>query len=161
MEPNSLLFTDESQKVAQQAATVAFNHFHNHITREHVLLAFFEVQGASITHLFSYLKIDINKAHERLEFLVTNRLPRIPKNNRRNDKFTISVDVKRVIDNAQLEISQLGEKMISSEIIFYSLVKSYFSGIDADKTLQDILLGLGLDEDNVRKALLNKSFWEK
>src|SRR3990172_7017385 len=108
MEPDSLLFTDESQNVAQQAATVAFNHYQNHITREHVLLAFFEVQNTNVTRLFSYLKTDVNKARKRLEFLVTNRLPRVSKNSLQSDKLTIEVDVKRVIDNAQLEVSRLG-----------------------------------------------------
>lgn len=159
MKPDFSLFSEESQEIAQQSYALALRCHHNHISREHVLLAFFETTNKNVVNLLLQMKVDISSARKRLEFLVNNRVPMV--STKESDRWTTSAEVKNFIRNSQLEMNRLGEKEISSQIFFLSLVQSYFSGPDADKTLQEILIGVGLKPDDIRRALLTKSLWEK
>jgi ATP-dependent Clp protease ATP-binding subunit ClpA len=160
MEIDFSLFSPKAQAIAQQSYEVALRYSHNHITREHILLACLGVANEEIISLLDKLNANVLGAKKRLELLVSYRLSTVPMKEIKLNKMTTSIQVKRFIEHSRIEADRLGEKIISSEILFLALIQSYFSGPDADRTLQEILTSFGITPEVIRKALLTKSFSE-
>jgi len=106
------------------------------------------------------LNVNILGAKKRLDFLVSNRLSTVPKKEIKPNKVTTSIQVKRFIESSRIEADRLGEKIVSSEILFIALVQSYFNGPDVDRTLQEILTSFGITPEILRKAFLTRSVSE-
>ena len=153
------LFSQKAQAIAQQTYEVTLRYQHNQISREPVLLACFGDANNDIYSLLEKLNVDVLCAKKRLESLVRYRLPSVPKKELQLNKMTVSYQVKRFIEQTRIETDCLGEKIISSEILFLTLVRSYFSGPDADRTLGEMLTSFGITPEVMRRTLLNKSFW--
>ena len=154
-------FTEDAQDMAQRSYELARRYRHPMITREHVLLAFFETPDPKIREMFKRMGTDVDAGRKRLEFLVSNRLPMGAEQTPEPDKVFVSIEVKNFIDGSWLEAQRLGEKAISSPILFSGLIQSYFSGRDADRTITEILMRLRVDPGAVRKILLTNSDWEE
>ncbi len=160
MEIDFSLFSQEAQAIAQQSYEVALRYHHNHITREHVLLACLRTANEDISNLLEKLNVNILGAKKRFEFLISYRLPPVPAKELQLNKMTISYQVKRFIESSRIEADRLGEKIVSSEILFIALVQSYFNGPDVDRTLQEILTSFGITPEILRKAFLTRSVSE-
>ena len=154
------LFSQKAQAIAQQSYEVVLRYHHKQITREHILLACLGTANEEIISLLEGLKVNVPGVIKRLEFLVSYRLPTVPVKETKPNKVTTTIQVKRFIEHARIEADRLGEKIISSEILFLALIQSYFSGPDVDRTLQEILTSFGITPEVIRKALLTKSFSE-
>lgn len=146
-----LAFTEESQMIAQQVGTILNRLGQNHITREHVLLAFFETPNPQVAEILGFLGFNVEKALSRFEFLVSRRVPVVPRKDRTN--LTLSYEMKQVIDNSKIEMMRSGQDKISSYHLLVALIDSYFHGPMADATMQGILNQFGLSPKSVREAI--------
>ncbi len=161
MEIDFSAFTPDARDMAQQSYEVARRFRHPQITREHILLAFFETPDRKIVELFRRMNVDVASARKKLEFVASWRFPIGAKETLEEDTVPVSVDVGNFIEGAQLEASRLGEKAISSAVLLSALVGSYYSGPYADETIRGILVGFGVNPDGIRKVLLTQSHWEE
>lgn len=158
MQPlTNAFFSEESQTIAQVSAEIVFRYHHDTITREHILLAFFETSLPAISKLFEYLKIDVIKIRSILQDLVSNRFPVLvvsPIN------IFLDRNARRFIEDSRIETDRLGEKLISSQTLLLALIESYFSGPHIDLTMQKLVLDFGLTPNLLRRALVRRSYWE-
>ena len=154
-------FTPETQDMAQRSYEVARRFRHPQITREHIILAFFETPDEKIVDIFKRMNIDVASARKKLEFVARNRFPIGAEQMLQPDKAAASMDVGTFIDGAQLEAYRLGETAISSPVLLSALIESYFSGPYADKTIKGILAGFGVNPESIRKLLRTQFHWEE
>lgn len=153
-------FSQKAQAIAQQSYEVVLRYHHNQITRGHILLASLGTANEDIIKLLEGLNVNVPDARKRLKFLVSNRLPTVPVKEIKPNRVTTTIQVKRFIEHSRIEADRLGEKIISSEILFLALVQSYFRKPGTDRTVQELLTSFGITPEAIRKAVLAKLFSE-
>ncbi len=147
--------------MAQRSLEVARRYRHPLITREHILLAFFETPDKKIVDLLRRMNVDVASARKKLEFVASRRFPIGAEETLHGETIPVSADVGAFIEGAQREAYRLGEKAISSPVLLSALIESYFSGSHADKTIQGILAAFGVSPESARKVLLTQSHREE
>jgi len=103
-------FTIKAQEAIQEAQEIAEKKNHQEITPEHLLLALLREEGGIVSSILKNLGVDrgqiINQVEEHVD-----RLPKVFG----GGQLYISPGLKRVLDLAQEEASNLKDEYISTE----------------------------------------------
>ncbi|MCD6257223.1 ATP-dependent chaperone ClpB [Candidatus Aerophobetes bacterium] len=135
-------FTIKAQEAIQEAQEIAEKKNHQEITPEHLLLALLREEGGIVSSILKNLGVDrgqiINQVEEHVD-----RLPKVFG----GGQLYISPGLKRVLDLAQEEASNLKDEYISTEHLLLSLCE------DETSSAGRILQQQGINKDNLLKAL--------
>ena len=135
-------FTIKAQEAIQEAQEIAEKKNHQEITPEHLLLALLIEEGGIVSSILKNLGVDrgqiINQVEEHVD-----RLPKVFG----GGQLYISPGLKRVLDLAQEEASNLKDEYISTEHLLLSLCE------DETSSAGRILQQQGINKDNLLKAL--------
>jgi ATP-dependent Clp protease ATP-binding subunit ClpA len=158
MEIDNSLFSQKAQAIAQQTYEVTLHCHHNVIVREHVLLACLGTANDDIINLLERLNVNIFDLKKSLEILVNSGMPPVPEKELQLNRIKVTYQVRRFIERSRIEADRLGEKIISSEILFLTLVQSFFSGPDVDRKIREILTSFGVTPELIMRALLSRLY---
>jgi len=132
----------KAQEAIQEAQEIAEKKNHQEITPEHLLLALLREEGGIVSSILKNLGVDrgqiINQVEEHVD-----RLPKVFG----GGQLYISPGLKRVLDLAQEEASNLKDEYISTEHLLLSLCE------DETSSAGRILQQQGINKDNLLKAL--------
>jgi len=135
-------FTIKAQEAIQEAQEIAEKKNHQEITPEHLLLALLIEERGIVSSILKNLGVDrgqiINQVEEHVD-----RLPKVFG----GGQLYISPGLKRVLDLAQEEASNLKDEYISTEHLLLSLCE------DETSSAGRILQQQGINKDNLLKAL--------
>ncbi|RLE15032.1 type VI secretion system ATPase TssH, partial [Candidatus Aerophobetes bacterium] len=135
-------FTIKAQEAIQEAQEIAEKKNHQEITPEHLLLALLREEGGIVSSILKNLGVDRGQIISQVEEHV-DRLPRVFG----GGQLYISPGLKRVLDLAQKEASNLKDEYISTEHLLLSLCE------DETSSAGRILQQQGINKDNLLKAL--------
>jgi len=136
-------FTIKAQEAIQRSQEIAQEKNHQQITPEHLLIALLEDEegvGSSILENLGVNRIDlINRVYSYLD--------KFPKVYGETTQLYISPELKKILDKAQKEASNLKDEYISTEHLLLALSEDESS--PAGKILQEF----GISRENILKAL--------
>ena len=135
-------FTIKAQEAIQEAQEIAEKKNHQEITPEHLLLALLREEGGIVSSILKNLGVDRGQIISQVEEHV-DRLPKVFG----GGQLYISPGLKRVLDLAQKEASNLKDEYISTEHLLLSLCE------DETSSAGRILQQQGINKDNLLKAL--------
>ena len=135
-------FTIKAQEAIQEAQEIAEKKNHQEITPEHLLLALLREEGGIVSSILKNLGVDRGQIISQVEEHV-DRLPKVFG----GGQLYISPGLKRVLDLAQEEASNLKDEYISTEHLLLSLCE------DETSSAGRILQQQGINKDNLLKAL--------
>ncbi|MFH1653260.1 MAG: Clp protease N-terminal domain-containing protein, partial [Pseudomonadota bacterium] len=134
--------TIKAQEAFQAAQDLAGAKNQQEIQPEHLLLAMLEQEGGVVPALFQKIGIDTSIIRERLENSLHN-LPQVSG----SEGVYISNSLKKIMDNAFKEATDLHDEYVSNEHILLAMVE------EKKCKASEILRGNGLSKDLLLKAL--------
>jgi ATP-dependent Clp protease ATP-binding subunit ClpC len=141
-------FTEKAQEVIAIAQEVMSKTGGNQLGSEHILVGLLADTDGSVSHIFSFLKIDIGEARTRADQAV--ELSVTKKKEQESGGVTalfITPRAKRALDLAFEESQKLGDNVIGTEHLLLGLLR------EGEGAGGLILKDLGMTPDKVYKAL--------
>lgn len=129
-------FTERAQDAAMRAYEILQRYSHAQADTEHLLLALLEQPEGSIPELLEHLGVDVEDLRDRIDDMLL-RMPKVRSMpNMAVGQVYITPRLRRVLDNAQTEASNLDDEYISTEHLFLSIVAE--QGGATAKILSDV-----------------------
>ena len=136
-------FTIRAQEAIQRTQEIAQEKNHQEITPEHLLVALLEDEEGIASSILKKLEVDpaevINRANSYLD--------RLPKIYGEGTQFYLSPELKKVLDQARKEATNLKDEYISTEHLLVALATNTAS------LAGEILQEFGVTKENILKAL--------
>ena len=136
-------FTIRAQEAIQRTQEIAQEKNHQEITPEHLLVALLEDEEGIASSILKKLEVDpaevINRANSYLD--------RLPKVYGEGTQFYLSPELKKVLDQARKEATNLKDEYISTEHLLVALATNTAS------LAGEILQEFGVTKENILKAL--------
>ncbi|HOJ01971.1 MAG TPA: Clp protease N-terminal domain-containing protein, partial [Anaerolineaceae bacterium] len=139
-------FTERAQEAAQKAAEIIQRYGHNQIDTEHILLALIEQQQGVVGQLLEIMSVDINGLRDRLDQMLRES-PKASIYGGGTGQVFITPRVKRVIEVANQEASNLNDEYISTEHLFLAIVE------EKDTPSSRLLKENGITKERVLDAI--------
>jgi len=139
-------FTERAQEAAQKAAEIIQRYGHNQIDTEHILLALIEQQQGVVGQLLEIMAVDINGLRDRLDQMLRES-PKASIYGGGTGQVFITPRVKRVIEVANQEASNLNDEYISTEHLFLAIVE------EKDTPSSRLLKENGITKERVLDAI--------
>ena len=127
-------FTERAQDAAMRAYEILQRYNHNQVDVEHLLLALLEQPEGLVSDIMERLGVDTEMVQGRLDD-VLRASPKAAIYGGGAGQVFITPRVKRVLDQANREASNLKDEYISTEHIFLSIASE--RGTSADRILRD------------------------
>ncbi len=137
-------FTIKAQEALQAAQQIAYEHSHQEIDGEHLLLALLDQTEGLIQPLVQKLNVPLTRLRDDLEAELARRAK--VSGTSSADTF-LSATLKKALDAAQSEAGKLKDDYVSTEHLVLGLLTS------ASPSLKKILQTHGLKHNDVLKAL--------
>ncbi len=115
-------FTERAQEAAQKAAEIIQRYGHNQIDTEHILLALIEQQQGVVGQLLEIMSVDANGLRDRLDQMLRES-PKASIYGGGTGQVFITPRVKRIIEVANQEATNLNDEYISTEHLFLAIVE--------------------------------------
>ena len=115
-------FTERAQEAAQKAAEIIQRYGHNQIDTEHILLALIEQQQGVVGQLLEVMSVDANVIKDRLDQMLRES-PKASIFGGGTGQVFITPRVKRIIEVANQEATNLNDEYISTEHLFLAIVE--------------------------------------
>ncbi|MHB8808051.1 MAG: Clp protease N-terminal domain-containing protein, partial [Anaerolineaceae bacterium] len=115
-------FTERAQEAAQKAAEIIQRYGHNQIDTEHILLALIEQQQGVVGQLLEVMSVDANVIKDRLDQMLRES-PKASIFGGGTGQVFITPRVKRIIEVANQEATNLNDEFISTEHLFLAIVE--------------------------------------
>ena len=131
------------QKAIQEGANLALSNNNTQVDVEHFLAASLNEQDCIASPLFDAIGVGASRVKNEINQLIKSK-PKVV--GEMNNNPTISVELGKVLLNAEKEMSAMNDEYISTEHVILAEIKSKNS---LAKTLQK----LGINEDNIKMAL--------
>jgi ATP-dependent Clp protease ATP-binding subunit ClpB len=138
-------FTLKAQEAVQTAQEIAEKHNHQAIEPEHLLSALLDQEGGIVPSILQKIGIHPANVHQRIE----SEIERMPKQYGATAQIYVSVNLKKIFDNAWNEAQRLKDEYISTEHLLLAISEQ------KDSPTGKILRELGADKDNLFKALVD------
>ncbi|MBN1579682.1 MAG: AAA family ATPase [Anaerolineae bacterium] len=127
-------FTERAQDAAMRAYEILQRYSHNQVDVEHLLLALLEQPEGVVPQIVSNLGADANTLVQRLDDIL-KASPKVAIYGGGAGQVFITPRVKRVLDQANKEASNLKDEYISTEHIFLAIASE--RGTPTDRILRD------------------------
>jgi len=137
-------FTIKAQEAIQRTQEIAQNKNHQEITPEHLLLALLEDEEGVANSILKNLGVSRGELINQ----VNSYLDKLPKVFGGETQLYISPNLKKILNRAREEASNLKDEYISTEHLFLALSQA------ADSSAGQILQNFGVTRDNILKALV-------
>ena len=115
-------FTERAQEAAQKAAEIIQRYGHNQIDTEHILLALIEQQQGVVSQLLEVMAVDANLLQDKLDQMLRES-PKASIFGGGTGQVFITPRVKRIIEVANQEATNLNDEFISTEHLFLAIVE--------------------------------------
>ena len=112
-------FTQQAQSAIMASQEIMSRYQNNQLTPEHLLLAIIEDEKGLARKIFLKLEADISVIKEQAENAVAKK-PKVMYSIDPNQLF-ISIDFKKLVDNAQEEANRLKDSYISIEHLLLAM----------------------------------------
>lgn len=139
-------FTDRAQEAAQKAAEIIQRYGHNQIDTEHILLALIEQQDGVVSQLLGIMSVDGAMLRDRLDQMLRES-PKASIYGGGTGQVFITPRVKRVIEVANQEATNLHDEYISTEHLFLAIVE------EKDTPSSRLLKENGITKERVLDAI--------
>ena len=137
-------FTIKAQEAIQRTQEIAQNKNHQEITPEHLLLALLEDEEGVANSILKNLGVSRGELINQ----VNSYLDKLPKVFGGETQLYISPNLKKILNRAREEASNLKDEYISAEHLFLALSQA------TDSSAGQILQNFGVTRDNILKALV-------
>lgn len=153
-------FTERAQEAAQRAAEIIQRYSHNQIDTEHILLALIEQPEGVVSQILELIAVDKESILQRLDEILKSS-PKASIFGGGAGQIFITPRVKRIMELANDEASQLKDEFISTEHIFLAILGERNtpasrllteSGIDRKRVLEAVMQIRGGKSVTDRKA---------
>ncbi|MCG2767124.1 MAG: AAA family ATPase [Anaerolineae bacterium] len=141
-------FTERAQEAAGRAFEVMQRYGHSQLDTEHILMALLEQSKGTVVQILERLNVDVDVMREKLDADLKGT-PRVAVATSiiQAAQVFATPRVKRVIDRANKEASELGDEYISTEHLFLAIVA------ERDGTSARILNDAGVTRDKILAVL--------
>ncbi|MBN1935115.1 MAG: AAA family ATPase [Anaerolineae bacterium] len=139
-------FTERAQDAAMRAYEILQRYSHNQVDVEHFLLALLEQPEGLVSQIVDALGADAEVLKRRLDD-VLRASPKVSIYGGGTGQLFITPRVKRVLDSAQKEASDLKDEYISTEHIFLAIASE--RGTPTDRILRDN----GITKQRIQEAV--------
>lgn len=136
-------FTIKSQEILQQAQQIALKYNHKFIDTLHICMSILKIDKNIIPIIFEKLNINI----EYIESILKKLINKIPKNNN-NSIQHLNNKVIQLFNDAEIFAKELNDQFISTEHIFFALLKR-------EDEISEILKNQGINE-NILKTIIKE-----
>ena len=131
------------QKAIQSGANLALSNNNTQVDVEHFLAASLDEQDCIASPLFDAIGVGAARVKNEVNQLIKSK-PKVV--GEMNSNPTISVELGKVLLNAEKEMSSMNDEYISTEHVILAEIKS-------NNSLAKALQKLGITEDNIKLAL--------
>ncbi|MFH1927863.1 MAG: Clp protease N-terminal domain-containing protein, partial [Chloroflexota bacterium] len=141
-------FTERAQEATGRAFEVMQRYGHTQMDTEHILMALLEQSKGTVVQILERLNVDVDVMREKLDADLKGT-PRVAVATSiiQAAQVFATPRVKRVIDRANKEASELGDEYISTEHLFLAIVA------ERDGTSARILNDAGVTRDKILAVL--------
>jgi len=144
--PNFGNFTLKSQEALQNAQDLAMEKNQPAVDISHLLYSLIEQPGGVVSAILKKLEVDIGKLKKEVEFEM-NKLPKIVRQTQGPlGGIYVTNNLRKVLIQAEKEASNLKDEYISTEHFLLAICQ-------VNSSLKNILLGFGVNYENVLKVL--------
>ena len=141
-------FTERAQEAAGKAFEVMQRYQHTQLDTEHILLALLEQSKGTVVQILERLSASVDSIRDKLdEDLRSTPRMAVAHNIMQAAQVFATPRVKRVIDSATQEASELGDDYISTEHLFLAIVAG------RDGTAARVLNDAGVTRDRILAVL--------
>ena len=147
-------FTNPAQEAAQRAAEIIQRYGHNQIDTEHILLALIEQPQGTIRKILTNLNVDIDALEKKLDEILRNS-PKASIFGGGAGQIFITPRVKRIIELANEEATNMKDEFISTEHLFLAIFGEH--NTSASRLLQEY----GLDRQKVLDSVMQERGGQK
>ncbi len=141
-------FTERAQEAVSRAYELMQQFRHSQLDTEHIVLAILEQTDGPVYRILGTLEVDVDALRQRFEELLRAGLSTNQVGGAHPPQMYITPRVKRMMDRANVEATQLQDQLISTEHFFLAVLS------DKESAASRMLIEEGVDYDAFHDALV-------
>ncbi len=141
-------FTDNAQEVFQVAQEIMREQYHTQLDVEHIFLAMLRQHNGLTGRILEHLGIDTEVISQRLEHSLA-KTPKVYGQYGYGNQVYITPRTQRLVKRAEEEATRLNDQYVGNDHLLVAI------SAEREGICSDILNVFGIDQDSIRKALMN------